>query len=210
MARNLSSDARNSLTLVAVATVVAVLCLFPTHLLPREDHAVWKNIYIWSSSGASSDYNDIGLCVLLANRLNTARGRPTRLWSEAFVLSLGMACVLLTASLNVQLIPRIGIVDSLFEAVLGMACARLLIDGVPARVWRSLVARHIDYGGRFFPLLGGLLVLLTLGIWVWALAREWAAATDTPGFDLACFMLGVVCAVVGGKRVPPPPSVVEA
>jgi len=202
VAMKLSADARNSLYLVFGVGGLFAFVFFGMRYFPARDHShpLWENLYFWSSSEPPGGYTFFSLFVMTANSVNNARGRPPRLWVESIAFVLGVGGILLAASLAAHDLPRVGVFDSLLCAILGGTCGRFLIEGAPAQVGRNLIAREIDYGGRFLPLLGMLLCLAFMTFVAWTTVLRWRAHDYTSVTDTACFLLGLVCVWIGGKR----------
>ena len=126
-----------------------------------------------------------------------------------FILA-GVAGILMLATTATVWLPRVGVVDSVFTAGLGLTVAIFFSEGVPAQVWRNLFARDVDYAGRFFPLAGSLVCLVILGVWGWGLDQRLQGHDYTPILDVACFMLGMIAALICGRRrqIPAPSAAI--
>jgi len=199
-AMKLSADARDSLSLILVVGLLFAFISFGHRFLPDDRHALWKNIYFWSSDTESSDSVFFALFVMVANAVNNAAGRPPRSGLAGLVLIAGLTGILVISGLFASRLPRIGALDSVMAAIFGLTAASFLTNGAPVQVWRDLFARGLDYAGRFFPLAGTMVCVLMLGFWVWELDQRWRAHNYACIVDLACFSLGAAAALVGGKR----------
>ena len=206
MARRLSSDDRASMSIGFVAAAILAFLVarhylhWPDLHVLEENRPVWRNLYFWSSSTHSSDCGFFCLFIWVANGVNNTKGQPPRPWLGSLALLAGVSGILMTASLEAAILPRVGILDSLLAGMVGMMVAVFFAEGVPAEVWRNLFARNIDYAGRFLPLAGTLVCLFLFGFWVWGLDQRWMAHDYTSVTDMVCFVVGLLAGIFVGKR----------
>jgi len=103
----LSADARDSLSLILVVGLLFAFISFGHRFLPDDRHALWKNIYFWSSDTESSDSVFFALFVIVANAVNNAAGRPPRSGLAGLVLIAGLTGILVISGLFASRLPRI-------------------------------------------------------------------------------------------------------
>jgi hypothetical protein len=199
MKRKLSSDARDSLFLALGVGGFFALMFIGMRFLPTTDHALWKNIFLWSSA-QSSDWIFFNLVIFVANGINNAKGQPPRPWLGILFLLIGVAGILMLATTATVLLPRVDVMNSLVIAVVGLTVAMFFVEGVPAQVWRNLFVRNVDYASRFFPMAGTLVCVFVLGLWARELFNSWMAHDYVCVTDMASFVVGFASEVVTGKR----------
>ena len=204
MERRPSSDIRNTLLFA-----FGVGALFNLAASAHIDHALWRNIYFRALSSANPYNIGFSVFLVIACAFTSNTGQSRRLWRASLVLVAALAAVILAAGGASHLLPRVGVFDSFQAGIVGLAFSLVLVDGTPARVWRDLTTKGTDYAGRFFPLTGCLSCLAFVGLWGDWLYRQWSADADVVMLDGVCFVLGMVCMLIGGHRrdIPPGPAV---
>ncbi len=169
-------------------------------LFSNIDHPLWRNIYLWALPATNPYAIGFGVFLIIACLFNAGAAWPRRVWRASLILLSLLACLFLLAGCIARLLPRVGLLDSLQVAFVGLGVGLLLVDGTPQRVLQALATRGTDYAGRFFPLTGFVICLLFLGPWGPWLCSHWPAHDLTATLDRTCFMLGMICVMLAGRR----------
>ncbi len=208
MARRLSADDRASFSIGLIAAAILALLFVTPYLhlpdpqLPDIFNPLWGNIYL------SSQRTGDGILMILAFiGVSTAFGTPKHLFASRLIFMAGLASIILAVSNLARFVPHYSLYDSLVVGGAGFGIAKLLLGGAPSQVWRSLIAPGADYAGRLMPLAAGIACVALLGFWSWLIYGRLNAHDHSAGCDIASFVLGIACTLVGGKRHPTVPQV---